>query len=134
MFGESRFDLIHEQFLMGSITSHPEFYKKVFSALKPGGWLELVEMETQMFSDDDTVPKESSSDLWGKLLIEAFAKIGKPILHVDEYEPLLKETGFVNVQSQIMKRPTNDWPRDPKMKEIGRVSTPCSLFTLCLRV
>lgn len=78
-------------------------------------------METETFSDDGTVPENAASNVWGKLLVEAFEKLGKPIVPVRVYEPLLKDTGFVNVHSQIMKRPSNDWPRDPKMKEIGRV-------------
>ena len=109
---------------MGSVSSHADFYKNVFAALKPGGWFELVEMECLTFSDDGTVPDDGASNQWGRLLNEAFAKIGKPMLPVTEYGTLLKETGFVNLRSQIMKRPTNDWPKDPKMKEIGRVSRP----------
>lgn len=121
MFGESRFDMIHERFLLGSVASYAELFKKIFAALKPGGWFELVEMEAGTFSDDNTLPKDSACVLWGELLCEAFEKIGKPIIPVRDYEPLLKETGFVNVRSRIMKRPTNDWPRDPRMKDIGRV-------------
>jgi hypothetical protein len=121
MFGESRFDMIHGRFLLGSVSSCAELFKKVYAALKPGGWFELVELEVGTFSDDNTLPEDSACVLWGKLLCEAFAKIGKPIIPVRDYEPLLEETGFVNVRSRIMKRPTNDWPRDPRMKEIGRV-------------
>jgi hypothetical protein len=28
----------------------------------------------------------------------------------------------VDVQERILRRPTNDWPKDRTMKEIGRVS------------
>jgi hypothetical protein len=113
--------MIHGRFLMGSVSSHTELYKNIYSALKPGGWFELVEMETLTFSDDGTVADDSACNQWGRLLIEAFAKMGKPMRPTSDYEPLLKDSGFVNVKSQIMKRPTNDWPRDPRMKDIGRV-------------
>ena len=120
-FGEARFDMIHERFLMGSISSHTELYKNIYSALKPGGWFELVEMETLTFSDDGTVAEDSACNQWGRLQMEAFAKMGKRMPPASDYEPLLKESGFVNIKTQIMKRPTNDWPRDPRMKDIGRV-------------
>ena len=121
-FGESRFDMIHQRFLLGSVSSCSDLFKKVYDALNPGGWFELVEMEAGTFSDDGTVSQDSACVLWGRLLTEAFAKLGKPILPVNEYVPLLQEAGFVNIHSQIMKRPTNDWPRDRRMKDIGRVS------------
>lgn len=121
MFGENRFDMIHERFLLGSVSAYSELFKKTYAALKPGGWFELKEMEVGTFSDDNTLPEDSACVFWGKTLCEAFDKIGKPIIPASNYEPLLKETGFVNVRSQIVKRPTNDWPRDPRMKEIGRV-------------
>ena len=114
--------MIHERFLVGSISSFPDFYKKVYAALKPGGWIELSEMETGIFSDDGTVPEDSACNQWWELLRESFARMGKAIIPVKDYEPLLKNAGFVNVQWQVMKRPNNDWPKDPRMKDIGRVS------------
>lgn len=33
---------------------------------------------------------------------------------------MLETAGFEHIHTKIMKRPTNDWPKDPKMKEIGR--------------
>jgi hypothetical protein len=38
----------------------------------------------------------------------------------------MEEVGFVDVEERILKRPTNDWPKDPRMKEIGRVSVAVS--------
>ena len=74
------------------------------------------------FSDDDTVPEDAPSKLWWKLLEEAFEKIGRPIPKIDRFPKLLEDAGFENVQFQMIKRPVNDWPKDPKMKEIGRYS------------
>lgn len=113
--------MIHERFLIGSVSSFGELFKKVYAALKPGGWFELVEMETGTFSDDQSLPADSACVQWGQLLAEAFEKIGKPFLKIEEYDRLLKDNGFENVQSRMMKRPTNDWPKDPRFKEIGRV-------------
>jgi hypothetical protein len=105
---------------MGSIANHADFYKKVYQALRPGGWFELVEMECGTFCDDGSVEVDSPSRNWWNLLEEAFEKIGKPILKIDAYPKLLEDAGFEDVQWRMVKRPTNDWPKDPKMKEIGR--------------
>ena len=75
----------------------------------------------ETFSDDGTITEDSACNVSGRLLCEAFAKLGKPILPMSEYERLLRDGGFVNINSRILKRPTNDWPKDPRMKEVGRV-------------
>ena len=122
--------MIHERFLLGSVSSHAELYRNVYTALKPGGWFEIVEMEAGTFSDDGTVPEDSACNQWGKHLSEAFENIGRPILLVEEYEKLLEDAGFVNIHSELRKRPTNDWPTDDTLKKIGEVS----VLNTCERV
>lgn len=34
---------------------------------------------------------------------------------------MVKDAGFTDVHEHIIQRPTNDWPKDPKLKEIGLV-------------
>jgi hypothetical protein len=53
-------------------------------------------------------------------MISRFEKLGKPILPIEAFPKYLEEVGFENINLQMLKRPTNDWPKDPKMKEIGR--------------
>lgn len=77
-------------------------------------------MEGKAFSDDGTLPLDSALVEWGHLIEEAFAKIGRPFLHIQRYQELLEETGFKGVQMVMIKRPTNDWPKDPRWKEVGR--------------
>lgn len=120
-FGHDRFDMIHERFLMGSIGDHLAFYKKCFEALKPGGYLEISEMECGTYSDDGTVKPKMSCVRWWTELEEAFRRIGKPILKCHEHPELLKQAGFEDVHWEIQPRPVNDWPKDSRMKEIGRV-------------
>nr|POF12820.1 secondary metabolism regulator lae1 [Quercus suber] len=119
-FGESRFDFIHHRYLMGSIADQAKFYKEAYNALKPGGWLEIVEMHVLLFTDDDSIPKDSALAQWGRCLQEAFAKIGKDVPEVEWYAETFKKQGLQNVQWTTLKRPTNDWPKDPRMKEIGQ--------------
>lgn len=119
-FGDNRFDLIHGRFLMGSISDHNKLYKRIFNALKPGGYFEVSEMEGGTYSDDGTVGPDFPSVKWWAWLEEAFIKIGKPIIKIDEYPKLMTEAGFEDIQFMMLKRPTNDWPKDQRMKEIGR--------------
>ncbi|KAK0356213.1 hypothetical protein LTS16_023665 [Friedmanniomyces endolithicus] len=119
-YGDDRFDMINHRFLIGSISNHSHFYKQAFNALKPGGWIELVEMEALLYCDDDTVPVGSALREWGELIHEVFGKMGRPFLPVEKYKEHLEDAGFENVTFKIVKRPTCDWPKDRRIKEIGR--------------
>lgn len=70
-YGEERFDMIHCRFLIGSVTSYADLFKRVYNALKPGGWVEVVEMEPGAFCDDGSLPKDAHSIRWWDLFIEA---------------------------------------------------------------
>ncbi|KJX97648.1 methyltransferase like protein [Zymoseptoria brevis] len=119
-FGQNRFDMIHSRFLMGSVSSHSALHKEIYAALKPGGWYELVELECGTFSDDGSVMPDAPSVQWWALLESAFAQLGKRIPKVNEFPGMLEDAGFVDVHYTEVKRPTNDWPKDKRMKEIGR--------------
>jgi len=38
----------------------------------------------------------------------------------DNYEQWMQEAGFVDIQHRMFMWPTNSWPKDPFMKELGR--------------
>ncbi|KAI7320129.1 hypothetical protein KC315_g9547 [Hortaea werneckii] len=109
-FGENRFDFVHQRFLLGSISNHSRFYKEAFAALKPGGCIELVELEAHSYSDDDTLPEDSALVKWGHLITEAFEKTGRPFLEAEQYRAHLEDAGFEDVEMRLVKRPKNDWP------------------------
>lgn len=113
--------MIHYRFLLGSVSDYPKLYQNIYRALKPGGYFEISEMECGTFSDDGTVTPDSPSVRWWNWLQEAFTKIGRRIPEIIEYRTMLEAAGFTNIHDRMLKRPTNDWPKDPKMKEIGRV-------------
>lgn len=82
-------------------------------------------------SDDETFPKDGAYARWSDTLDEAFKKINRPWFTGPELKDLFEAAGFVNVQVQLLKRPNNDWPKDPKMKEMGRVSSHPRIPTSC---
>lgn len=54
------------------------------------------------------------------IFLSSFEKLGKQFPKCEDYPKLLETAGFENVAYQMLKRPTNDWPKDPKMKEVGK--------------
>jgi hypothetical protein len=92
------------------------------SAVKPGGYFEVQDLDPELYCDDGTYTNDHASMKWGKLFKEALVKMGRKLPEVTQYKTLMEEAGFVDVQEHFYKRATNDWPKDKKMKEIGRVS------------
>ncbi|GAB7356487.1 hypothetical protein MBLNU459_g7246t2 [Dothideomycetes sp. NU459] len=120
LYGSNHFDLVHWRFLMSSVADYPRLLRQIYDSLKPGGYIEFKDMVTNVFCDDDTFPETSASVQWSTLLNGACEKIGRPIPRLHEYKEMLEAAGFVDVREQYIKRPTNDWPKDPLQKEIGR--------------
>lgn len=86
-------------------------------------------MQAGTFSDDGTVTPDMASVRWWSVMQEAYTRSGRPLIECERYPILLTEAGFEDVKWIPIKRPTNDWPKDPKMKEIGRVSSLFPFFS-----
>ncbi|ETN44930.1 uncharacterized protein HMPREF1541_09805 [Cyphellophora europaea CBS 101466] len=119
-FGENHFDFIHGRFLIGSVEDQPALLRQAFRALKPGSWFEQNEVEAGIYSDDGTFPMDGHYVRWAENLVSAMQKIGRPWPMASELKTMFEQAGFEKVQVEEFKRPSNDWPKDPRFKEIGR--------------
>jgi len=114
------FDFIYSRFMTGSIADWPHFFKQCYNNLAPGGYLEQFEITFPTMVDDDSWPKPKSAlQDWGNLIVEAASKLGRQASVVGMFSEQLREAGFENVMLIPFKWPTNKWPKDPKMKELG---------------
>lgn len=52
-------------------------------------------------------------------MLEAAAKLQRPLDRLSIYKQQLQDLGFTNVTQVKYKWPTNSWPRDPRHKELG---------------
>ncbi|KAI5845219.1 S-adenosyl-L-methionine-dependent methyltransferase [Morchella snyderi] len=101
-------------------------YKEAYAALKPGGWFESVETAIEFYIDDNegrptaTIDSTTSISQWCRLGIEASEKAGRPFDITDKLKGWMEDALFINVEESIFKVPIGSWPKDPKMKNIGR--------------
>jgi len=98
------------------------------SHLNPGGYIELYETNHPLASDDGTLPEDSPLLTWSQLCLEASTKLGVPMDCGLHHEQRLKDAGFVNVVRKDFIWPINSWPKDPKMKEIGKSTSNAHVF------
>ncbi|KAH7007181.1 UMTA methyltransferase family protein [Ilyonectria destructans] len=116
-----QFDFIHARELEGCIANDDRLFQQAFKHLVPGGYIELQAVYTRFTSDDDTVGNATNAQKWMENMCEGASTFGKPLDNAIEWQEKLRRAGFVEVQQQVHKIPIGAWPKDPKLKEIGKI-------------
>jgi len=88
--------------------------------LAPGGWLEIKDICFPIIDNDDSFPENCAVKKWADLIVEGTTKLGRPANSAKQYKDQLIEAGFENVVQYQLKWPQNRWPKDRKLKELGR--------------
>ncbi|KAM5344245.1 hypothetical protein ACJ41O_012782 [Fusarium nematophilum] len=133
------FDFVHARELGGCISDDEKLFQQAFQNLVPGGYIELQAVNGRFMSDDGTLVKAGNARRWMKMLCESAAKFGKPIDCPPGWKEKLRKAGFVDIQEKVYKvgeareilslgaetdsfqLPIGGWPKDPKLKEVGKV-------------
>lgn len=103
----------------GSIQDFDRFLAQAYTALKPGGWIEIDEFESWLKSDDGTLTEDSAIHEWQTFCDEASQKSGRRLNVAETLAPKMTAAGFLRVTDDIYKNPMNPWPKDPRLKELG---------------
>ncbi|KAL6362830.1 hypothetical protein LRP88_04141 [Fusarium phalaenopsidis] len=123
-FSPDSLDYVHMRYLTGSIIDWRALFREAFRCCKPGGYIESLESAPWLESDDGTVTDKTAMSQWGKLFVQGGLKIGRSFTLVDDEEQRkgMEAAGFIDIQEFNIKVPLGDWPKDPKLKEMGRFS------------
>ncbi|KAJ5414522.1 hypothetical protein N7509_001149 [Penicillium cosmopolitanum] len=118
------FDLVHLRILEGSFTPEEQkrLYAEIYKNIRPGGWIEQLELTPHFVSDDGSLPPDNILADWGQTLINAGNKSGRPFNLFDTCQDHIKEAGFVDREIYLAKWPLGPWPRDKRLKEAGTVN------------
>ena len=84
--------------------------------------MEIHDIDPGQYSDDGTVTEDCSAVRWAQLFYEGCKKAGRPIPPIDSYKVMMESAGFVDINEQILKRPSNTWPKEKNLKHVGMVS------------
>ncbi|CAG8172361.1 unnamed protein product [Penicillium nalgiovense] len=107
------FDLLSHQALMS-------FYIH-YSALKPGGWIEQMELDVRVYSDDSTLKKEHQLWGWGDMFIRCSERAGRSLRTHETMHNAIEKAGFVDMHEERYKIPLGPWPKDKLLKEAGHL-------------
>ena len=116
---DQAFDYIHGRMLVVSIKNWAEFFRQAYANLKPGGYIELQDLNFPVRCDDGTAPPDSPLMQWSSYMMEGARNLGIDLEASNSFPTLLAEVGFVSIKSETYAWPINSWPKDQAMKENG---------------
>jgi ubiquinone/menaquinone biosynthesis C-methylase UbiE len=117
---DEAFDFIHCRTMSGSISDWDRLVRQTYAHVQPGGWVEFQEPLAQCECDDGTMDMASDLLQWQVLCHGAAKGFGKDIRAGHTLKQRMLDAGFVDVHEKVVKIPLGPWPKDPRMKEIGR--------------
>jgi trans-aconitate methyltransferase len=101
---DEAFDFIHGRAIRGCVSDFPLLYSRIYSNLKPGGWVEVQEYGPYIACmDDPNHDKIPNITRFVSLCNEASAKFGKPISIAQEQEQHMRDAGFHDVRDDVYK-------------------------------
>ncbi|ROW14650.1 hypothetical protein VPNG_03213 [Cytospora leucostoma] len=114
------FDYIHCMMMTGAFRDWSNFYRQAYENLNPDGWLEIQDIQFPLNCDDDTMLPNGALKRWSDLMVEAGEKSGFLLTTCERAGDMMHEAGFVDIVRIPYKWPINEWPREPKWKEVGK--------------
>ncbi|PLN84923.1 S-adenosyl-L-methionine-dependent methyltransferase [Aspergillus taichungensis] len=117
------FDLIHLRMMLGAFTPEgwDRLYQQCYENLTPGGWIEHMELDVRLQSDDDTLKEDSYLGGWGPMFIGCGERSGRSLLTQETMRGAMEKAGFVDMHEKLYKIPLGPWPKNKILKEIGRL-------------
>ncbi|KAK0619369.1 S-adenosyl-L-methionine-dependent methyltransferase [Immersiella caudata] len=112
---------IHSRAMNGAISNWPAFIKRCFDNLAPNGYLELQDLSIPS-SDDESLNPDTGLSQAAQLLLDGTTALSHPFIELATLKPLLKSAGFTSISEERYFWPSNTWPRDPRLKEIGALN------------
>ncbi|PQE24910.1 hypothetical protein CJF32_00007262 [Rutstroemia sp. NJR-2017a WRK4] len=123
---EDKYDLVHQRELLATVPDWLVFYKKIFKSLKPGGWLDIMELDGSdpsyysAANDDLPLPRGNPARDSNEYGNKAVRMMGLDLDGTPKIEGWLKEAGYVNIKVEIKKIPIGPWMEDKEWQEIGK--------------
>ncbi|KAG6162985.1 hypothetical protein E4U51_006057 [Claviceps purpurea] len=117
---ENHFDFIHIRYITGSIQDWKALFQEAYRCCAPGGWVQSVEVDGNLRSDDGSIELEPFLAEYGNLFREGSKVMNRPFFLREIQPQAFDEAGFVEKRTVQCKVPLGPWAKDPKLAEAGR--------------
>lgn len=113
------FDFVYIRCLYGSVSDWSALYRQIYNHIKPGGFIEQVEMSVKFISDGGAADSNDVMAEWSQIFIDAGERMVKSFEIADQVASHIRDAGFVDVVERWCKVPVGSWPKDKQLREIG---------------
>ncbi|KAE8336952.1 hypothetical protein BDV24DRAFT_140858 [Aspergillus arachidicola] len=119
-FPPNHFDLVHSRLLATGINRDrwPSYIRDIKRVLKPGGWVQLVEIYFNVQSDNGSITEQHALRQWSTQLMGSLEEV-KDLRVGTRLRNLLTAAGLTEVDARMIPLPLSAWSNDPRMRDIG---------------
>jgi hypothetical protein len=114
----SRPDYVHLRNMGPCFTNFATMMEKVYDYMRPGGWIELQDVDWHVYSDDGTASGTVLERFFQTVGIGG-AAMGRDMYKARSYKATLEEAGFVDVVEQQIPVPLSPWPLNARWRRIA---------------
>ncbi|KAF0316929.1 methyltransferase domain-containing protein [Colletotrichum asianum] len=84
------------------------------------GYFEIQDSIWPPVCDDGTFSEDSALYKWIRLLVEASDKLGRPIDQTAQRPMMMQAIGFEDIRTTRVVFPVSPWPKDDRLRELGK--------------
>ncbi|TWU76057.1 hypothetical protein ED733_007412 [Metarhizium rileyi] len=120
-YGQNELDYIHVRHLIHSIKDRKEMWNRIYSHLKPGGYVEVQEFKYAAACDDNSCDGPYAWRDFLTYLADGLEALGSDLNGIQHVEGELLEAGFEELHYQDLKCPLGPWARRLRLQECGHL-------------
>ncbi|EYE97607.1 class I SAM-dependent methyltransferase [Aspergillus ruber CBS 135680] len=122
-FDSNWFDLVHSRLLATGLNRSrwQSYFQDIKRVLKPGGWVQVVEIYFNVQSDNGSITEEHGLRQWSARFMRSLEDT-KDLRVGTRLKALMMGAGLVDIDVRMIPLPLSAWSGDPRMREIGMVN------------
>ncbi|KAI1180733.1 S-adenosyl-L-methionine-dependent methyltransferase [Nemania sp. FL0916] len=119
-FPQNHFDLVNSRLVAGGINNErwTGYIRDIFRCLRPGGWIQMVEVDMNAQSDNGALTDNSALRQWSQTYLHAMAQCKNPRAP-RQLGGWLRSAGFTDVDERMIPLPMCAWADHPRNYDIG---------------
>ncbi|KAF4977615.1 hypothetical protein FZEAL_5899 [Fusarium zealandicum] len=112
-------DFVHMRCICPWLKDVAGVLRQAYAHLKPGGWIEIQELDARANCDDGTLPTDAPLAKFFDSAEEAVSNFGMNFRIGENLREPLEKAGFINVECKVLKVPIGTWAKDTNLRLIG---------------